>query len=164
MAGSRIQTARHRLAQTRVALLGATAPASPIDALPNQAVLDLFNSLSAHDRRHLIAVYERACQDELAADTCLAGLLHDIGKVSLSGRQVHIHERILHVLPIGRHPKHCPRVSGIDLTRHHAAIGAARLRALGVSERVCWLVEHHADLFTADPQLQALQIIDNATL
>lgn len=153
----------HRVHQTALAIFGAHAPDVDPDLFPSDAVYRLFLSLAAHDRRHLIAVHRLAVAEGLDVATCQAALLHDIGKASLAGRHVHTHERILHVLPIGLHPDLDTHVSGVGLARHHAAIGADRLRALGVDERVCWLVEHHDQTGTADAQLEALQRIDNAT-
>jgi putative nucleotidyltransferase with HDIG domain len=149
--------------QTALAVFGAHAPEIGSEHFPNDEVYRLFMSLAAHDRRHLIAVYNLAREQGLEPATCQAALLHDIGKASLAGRKVHTHERILHVLPIGLHPEQEPHVSGVGLARHHAAIGAERLRALGVDERVCWLVAHHDQVDTGDTELAALQAIDNAT-
>jgi putative nucleotidyltransferase with HDIG domain len=153
----------HRVRQTCLALTRRSAPAISADVFPNDLVYCLFMSLAAHDRRHLIAVYHQALKQNLDNATCQAALLHDIGKTSLAGRRVYTHERILHVLPIGLHPEQDDRVSGVGLARHHAAIGAERLRALGVEERVCWLVQNHDQRNIDDPQLAAFQVIDNAT-
>jgi putative nucleotidyltransferase with HDIG domain len=110
-----------------------------------------------------MAVHAEALAQGLEPETCQAALLHDIGKASLAGEHVTTVERILNVLPMRMHPERSNRVTGINLARHHAVIGAERLRALGVDERVCWLVEHHDDDSAADAQLRLLQAIDNAT-
>jgi hypothetical protein len=155
---------KHRTHQTLLALFDRAEPTPPTSIFPNDQVARMFRQLAVHDRRHLIAVYERCDQAGLAPETCLAGLLHDIGKASLAGRNVSVIDRVRHVL---RDHSACmdqmQPLTGPELARRHAEIGAERLRAVGVGERVCWLVHYHDDESILDEQLNRLQAIDNAT-
>ena len=158
-----LQQIKLRTTQTLLALRVRNPSEIDVNWFPNRPTCRLFCSLPVHDQRHLVAVHAEAVARGLDSETCVAALLHDIGKVSLSGRGIRVYERILHVMPLAPRPDRQAVASGIELANYHAQIGADRLRALGVGERICWLVEHHDDPASHDPQLHALQEIDNAT-
>lgn len=162
----------HRLHQISLALRQRTAPTAPPDLFPNQATWRLFRDLHAHDQRHLLAVYRKAVTAGLPTLVCQAGLLHDIGKVTLTRTRISLVARIAHVL-LGRlFPVLGKSIAansspwtgvGMRLAADHARIGADRLRALGVDERICHIVEVHDDSSQSDPDIRRLQGIDSAT-
>jgi len=132
----------------------------------------MLQSLSAHDRRHLVSAYTSACERTSDNELRLAALLHDIGKATLSGRQISLATRVLAVLTCASQrrqagaPHSCPAGSwfaGMWLAEHHARIGADRLRALGIAEEICWLVEHHGDAGIGDGAQTLLRDIDHAS-
>ncbi|HWV34711.1 MAG TPA: hypothetical protein VNZ55_03705, partial [Thermomicrobiales bacterium] len=45
---------------------------------------------------------------------------------------------------------------------NHARLGATIAQKLGYNERVCWLIAHHEDRETCDPDLLLLQRADNS--
>jgi hypothetical protein len=153
-----------RLVQTLRALVYRRRPSEIPTVFPNEQVRRLFRTLSAHDQRHLIMVYEHCLAAGLARETCLAGLLHDIGKASLAGRSIPVLARISQVIwatPTGQGADSW--ITPRSLAAHHARSGAVRLRALAVDERVCWLVEDHDDGTPGDIELDQLRVIDNST-
>jgi hypothetical protein len=129
---------------------------------------DAFRQLPVHDQSHLCAVY-RQLRDSGIDDRGLltAALLHDIGKVSPSGSaRVRLGDRVAlvslrRVAPrllryLSRQPASWGR-HGLALAVHHPSLGADRAATLGCSERVCWLIAHHADRpLPADTQLRLL--------
>jgi putative nucleotidyltransferase with HDIG domain len=162
----------HRLHQIGLALRKRTAPIAPPKLFPNEATWRLFQDLHAHDQRHLLAVHQKAVAAGLPEHLCQAGLLHDIGKVTLTRTRINLAARITHVL-LGRLFPALGRAIaadrspwtgvGMHLAAGHARIGAERLRALGVDERICQVVEVHDDPEQPDPDIRRLQEIDSAT-
>lgn len=162
----------HRTHQIILALAVRHAP--PIDPalFPNQAVWRLFTELHPHDQRHLLAVHDKAAGARLPGPICLAGLLHDIGKVTLPGTRISLVARIAHVVLERLSPAADAKLAerevpllgvGMRLAHNHARIGANRLRALGVDEEVCRIVEFHDNPTQTDPDVRALQNIDSST-
>ena len=131
----------------------------------------LFATLDSHDRRHLVDVHRACIAEGLSADATMAGLLHDIGKVSLSGRRVNLLDRALRVTLsrfrpwllwlLSREPAPAWRV-GLYLTEEHARLGASRLAALGWPDSIAGAVRGHESKL-ADGELAALQRIDDST-
>ena len=150
-----------------------TDPLPAPERLTCERQLLLFDSLSPHDRHHLGVAYESALDRTDDPDVQLAALLHDLGKVTLSGKRISLPARVIAVLgnhvPSKLRERLRPKRSGAWLTgpwlaEHHARLGAERLRALGVREDVCWLVENHDDYDIADRRLELLREIDSSTL
>jgi HD domain len=164
---------RYRLRQGLGALRPGDAGTVVDPGIADPRLASLFKSLSSRDRRHLVEVWRvaRECGDD--PDLHVAALFHDIGKVTLSGKHVSLLARVLVVLA-----DHLPRQilarlrpdregawpTGLRLAEHHAGIGADRLRALGVSEAACWLVEQHDNRELTDERLLLLREIDSKTL
>jgi hypothetical protein len=162
----------HRLHQIWLALVVRTAPDVDPRLLPNEHVYRLFQGLHPHDQRHLIAVYEKAVAAGLPPDICTAGLLHDIGKVTLAGTRISLVARIAHVLLQRFSPTLETRLIlgsglwlgvGLRLAQNHGKLGADRLRALAVDPRICEIVERHDDCSYPDRAVHLLQEIDSAT-
>jgi hypothetical protein len=162
----------HRVRQGLQALKLADPP--PIPALlKTERLALLFEALSSRDRHHLTIAYQAALSRSSDSELHLAALLHDLGKVTLSGKQISHPARVVAVLA-----EHLPRrlrnrlrseeggawLTGLWLAEHHGRLGADRLRALGVSETICWLVEHHDNHELADERLTLLREIDSETL
>jgi hypothetical protein len=130
-----------------------------------------FWDLHRFDQRHLICVHQRLREQGVADhDVLLAGLLHDVGKVSFRVRPGSI-DRALKVLLARFAPGLLSRVTasprrwnrGLYVAVHHPRLGAERLRALGANERVCWLVARHEDApEVVDAALRVLQEADCA--
>lgn len=147
-------------------------PKLPAGLLGDPLVRSLFRALPAHDQRHLLAVY-RACREQGLPEYIQRGaLLHDIGKVRLSGAGMSIVGRTWHVL-FGRF---CPQAerrlatwripvisNELFLAIHHAETGAARLAALGEPDDVCAVVRFHDDTAVLEPEMVRFQEIDSAT-
>ena len=162
----------HRLTQIALALRKRSAPDSPLEIFPNEESWRLFQDLHPHDQRHLVAVYEKAVAAGLPGHVCQAGLLHDIGKVTLTSTRINLAARIAHVLlgplfssfggSIATGSSPWPGV-GMHLAVNHARVGSERLRALGVDERICHIVEVHGVRAQTDPAIRLLQEIDSAT-
>ena len=158
----------HRIQQTFLALYVRQIPAIPDTLFSDDLVRRLFVTLSAHDQRHLLAVHRKARQRGYDELTCSAALLHDVGKASLAGRHVSVMARILNVVQesvrVGNGSTGPPlQIDNYALNRSHGALGAARLRALGLSESVCALVEMHDCPDPTDERLIRLQQLDNTT-
>jgi hypothetical protein len=106
-------------------------------------------------------------------DLVAAALLHDIGKVSESGR-VRLADRVTKVLLAKISPALLKRVAarpaprlldGVSLAVHHPAVGATKAAQLGCSNRACWLVAHHEDEPPlGDQELCLLVAIDTETV
>ena len=169
---SRAKSATHRIRQGLHALTISDPPSTPQSISDDRVVL-LFESLSVRDRYHLVAAYEIALLKTSDPVVQLATLLHDFGKVTLSGKRISLPARVVAVLD-DRLPGRVrelirPKLSGAWLTgpwlaEHHAQLGAERLRALGIAEDVCWLVENHDIHDLADRRLELLRDIDSSTL
>jgi HD domain len=129
--------------------------------------------LNAFDQTHLVRVWQwlvdLAVEDQ---DLLTAGLLHDVGKVDGNAR-VRLVDRGLKVVLRAAWPGLLDRLSrpggprwaaGLYLAVHHPELGAQRARALGCSERVCWLIEHHeTQPDFGDPGLRLLRQADRAS-
>ena len=133
----------------------------------------MFEVLDARDRSHLLAAYQVSLETADDRVVQLAALLHDIGKATLSGKRISLVARVcvvlLPALPGELRGRVRPDRDGAWLTgwwlaKHHARLGAERLRALGVSEEVCRLVELHDSINVADDRLKLLRDIDSGTL
>jgi hypothetical protein len=149
-----------------------TPPVTPT-VFQDDRIAQLFESLGAHDRCHLIAAFLASKRVSDDKDLHLAALLHDIGKVTLSGKPISLAARAFAVLASA-----CPRwmrrtwgtdpdgawLTGPWLAAHHARIGAERLRALGLNDAISRLVEQHDDSDACDVRLRLLREIDSATL
>jgi hypothetical protein len=132
-----------------------------------------FLRLPAFDQAHLCDV-ARALRSagEPNLDLLDVALLHDIGK-SACGSRVRLLDRTLNVLLAAISPSLLQRLAvlpaprwrlGLALAVHHPRLGAEMARSWGYSERVCWLIEYHADTpLPADPALQRLVELDHAT-
>lgn len=130
------------------------------------AVRAAFMRLSRYDQRHLRAVHDFLVrQGESNADLLTAALLHDLGKAALGGH-VRLIDRTLNVLLAAWTPALHRRLTklpapswriGLVLAARHPELGAAWAHELGLPERVCWLIAHHADLpIPDDPALRRL--------
>ena len=133
-----------------------------------------FLELPRHDRAHLLrvgrAMIERASDNQ---ELVVAAFLHDLGKV-YEGFHVRLIDRVAKVLLQAISPGLLQKMAspppnrirgGLVLAVHHPALGAARARELGCSERTCWLIAHHEDaLQRNDPDLALLAAVDDATL
>ena len=148
---------------------GAISPPSELAATPRTA--RLFAHLDPHDQRHLIAVHRACIAGGLSVDVAMAGLLHDVGKSSLSGRRVTLLDRTMRVLLARFTPGLLRRLSsepaltwrlGLLLAARHAQLGASRLEALGWPDAVVAAVREH-ESSTASGELAALRRIDDAT-
>jgi len=101
----------------------------------------------------------------------MAGLLHDIGKASLSGRRVGLLDRSARVVLARWRPELLRRLSreptsawwsGLALAEGHPLIGADRLEALGWPEATVVAVrEHESEVAEGEPLM--LRRIDDAT-
>jgi putative nucleotidyltransferase with HDIG domain len=140
--------------------------------IPNCQVRRLFRTLGAHDQRHLLEVHRQCVDADLPEPIVQGALLHDIGKVRLSGSQMSVAGRTWHVL-FGRFAPGCERrlslmripviSNELFLAYSHARIGAERLEALGVPPEVCTVVQFHDAREVTDPHLRTMQEIDSAT-
>ena len=163
-----------RLRQLRDHLVpNAAAPDLPAEArvLLAPAVLKRFLALPRADQRHLLATYRMLRDRGAAPETCLAGLLHDIGK-SDGTRHAGVIARGSNVLlrrlrPAWHaslaHRSSVPRpMRPLHLAAAHARLGAEWLLKHGCDPRVCWLVRHHeATGKVHDPQLATLLAADD---
>jgi hypothetical protein len=160
---------RVRQVWTFVECRGAIRPPSQLAATPRTA--RLFAHLDLHDQRHLIAVHRACIVEGVSVDIAMAGLLHDVGKTSLSGRPVTLLDRTLRVLlarftlgllrRLSSEPALAWRL-GLLLAERHAQLGASRLEALGWPDAVVAAVREHEST-TASGELAVLQRIDDAT-
>ena len=160
----------HRLHQIALAVSKRESPAFEPSDFPGDRVVRLFQSLHPHDQRHLLDVHCKAKKAGLDEVHCQAALLHDVGKVTLAGTRISLWARIAHVILHRISPTAGATFArlgalgpGLRLARDHGQIGADRLRALGVSESICQIVECHDDSSQVSPQLCLLQKIDSET-
>ena len=162
---------RHRLRQGWTSLILRNAAPHPAPLADTPRTARLFSALAPHDRRHLVAVH-RACVGEgVSLDVAMAGLLHDIGKASLSRRRVMLVDRVVRVTLARWQPNLLSRLCaapapgrrlGLVLADGHAGVGADRLAALGWSGPIVAAVRNH-ESDTAEGELATLRRIDDAT-
>ncbi len=107
---------------------------------------DLYRAMDPRERDHAVRVAKALLRrrPDASDELVRAALLHDVGK---SGRVYRLAERVLvHLLGAGSAPAE-PRLDGLagarQLARHHAAYGAAMIRAAGGAARVAELVARH---------------------
>ena len=161
---------RYRLAQG----LDSLVPRVPTDrnailaAVLSPEQRQVFLSLSSVDQAHLLRVYRAVKQADPAAsnDLHVAALLHDVGKVSPSGRVRLVH-RVLRVALAKFAPSAWSRLTalpargwrtGFVLAEHHPALGAEIADRLGCSARTSWLIAQHGtrSFPIDDPELRLL--------
>jgi len=161
----------HRLRQVAVSLAPRQRPVEPVELASTPRTARLFAALAPHDRRHLRAVHSACVRNGLSPDVALAGLLHDIGKASLSGRRVTLADRSLRVVLAGWRPDLLSRLSrapapgwrlGLLLADRHAALGADRLTALGWPAAIVAAVREHQS-GAAEGELATMRRIDDST-
>ena len=107
-----------------------------LGSLPANA-RDVVARMSRPDRRHALATYAALRAAGADEELCLVGLLHDMGKP----RQTRLWHRVAAVLV-----PHLARRLGTRTLREyldHAARGAERARALGLSARAVALIARH---------------------
>jgi hypothetical protein len=151
-----------------------TPPALPDDvrALLTDQMVSRFRALAVGDQRHLLAVYGELRIAGADDDTCVAGLLHDVGKADGSCR-VRTMDRVINVLL----RRYCPEwrerlaqrrtpprlLRGLHLAVVHAEIGATLVALHGYNPRISWLIRHHERCDIAhDDQLALLIAADDA--
>jgi putative nucleotidyltransferase with HDIG domain len=140
--------------------------ARPDDALARVHLTDrdyaLYASLDRRDRDHATRVVRRLLVQWPQAHATLvrAAWLHDVGK---AGRPYRLLERVVVHLwcPDERTARRFPAPwrAAWRVHRHHAALGAARLRAIGSDPQVVRLVAAHHDA-SADAAVRQLQWAD----
>ena len=117
-------------------------------------LMTLFASMSGHDQRHCLDVYERlraaGCED---GEVLTAALLHDAGKGYLAGKRVRLWHRVAYVM-LENGPKTGVKLAsrasgGIATLRDHGERGAVLADAFGASAEVVHLLREmerrHAD-------------------
>jgi len=127
--------------------------------------------LPGSDQAHLLDVATRLARAGASDDLVTAGLIHDVGK-AVPGLSVGVLDRVAKVLLDAMAPEMRHRIAARDTPPHvgrgvwvlcrHAANGADLARDSGYPERICWLIAHHEDTGTGDPELAHLQAIDAA--
>jgi putative nucleotidyltransferase with HDIG domain len=162
----------HRLRQIAFALRFRTPPRLPDELIPDDRLRRMFQSLAAHDQRHLLEVHRLCVERDLPEHVAMGALLHDLGKARLSGSRMSVAGRTWHVLfgrfaPTWERRLSCSRFpiisNELHLAHNHAEIGAVRLEALGYPAEVVEIVRKHDAKATTDPFLRAMQSIDSST-
>jgi hypothetical protein len=130
-----------------------------------------FRALSRHDQSHCCRVYRLLQSEGAPHDLLVAALLHDVAKAG-PDRRVRLPDRVARVVLRRFTPRLLARLSrlpaprwrgGLALAVHHPGLGSERARALGCSERACWLIAHHEDVpVPDDPDLKRLVRADHA--
>lgn len=161
----------HRLRQVGAALGDRAIPVVPDELAATPRTAHLFATLATHDQRHLLAVHRACVAAGLPTAIAMAGLLHDIGKASLSERRVNLLDRSLRVvlrrispgllIRWTREPAPTWRL-GLHLAERHPALGADRLSALGWQATVVSAVYDHEGDNAAGVLATLRQIDDSA--
>lgn len=166
---------RYRIAQG-LGALWADVPSDAADVLgatltPPQ--IHAFDRLSTHDRAHLLRVLGVIALGTPAPspDLSVAAVLHDIGKAGPNGR-VRLVDRVMRVVlgrlapSLWRRLSHAPASgwrAGMVMAEHHPILGSRIAAELGCSDRVCWLIQHHADRHPPeDDELRLLIAADHS--
>ncbi len=136
-----------------------------LDVLLTTLARERFRSLPASDQRHLIQVATSLAQAGASSNTVTAGLLHDIGKWA-PGVPIRLHHRVAKVVLETVHPgtlnrlrKHSAPPRGLTalwILACHPRHGAELAAEWGYPERVAWLIGHHEDTSSSDPDLRLL--------
>jgi putative nucleotidyltransferase with HDIG domain len=136
-----------RLVQTYRHLLASPDEQLAVELSPEQRAL--LAGFSRPDRRHALSTYAKLRDAGADEELCAVGLLHDLGKP----RQTRLWHRIAAVLA----PGIARRIGGTTMRDYldHATIGAAKARAMGLSERAVQLIARHHDP-PEDPEASAL--------
>jgi putative nucleotidyltransferase with HDIG domain len=166
-----VNALRHLAGLVRRTLLGlAPGLARPDDAFALGWLVageaDAYRAMDPRDRDHACRVARRLLAQYPGAQphTVRAALLHDVGKAE---RPYRVWERVLaHVWTPG--PATARRFPAAlrgawRVHAEHAALGAGRLRALGVDARVVELVARHHEAPAGDEELRRLIAADEAT-
>jgi hypothetical protein len=141
-----------------------------LKALLTDSQWSLVRRLAPADRVHLFTVHRELVRMGMTdQDLLTAAILHDVGKADERGRVTLLH-RVVKVLLEAVAPNWLERMSrqddnwlrhGLYLALNHPRLGAALAREAGISDRTCWLIEHHADdTISGDDELRALQTVD----
>ena len=165
-----------RIRQTRDYLvLRRRAPALPDDARARltPAMEQRFRRLAPADQHHLLATFQKLRETGATEATCVAGLLHDIGKVA-DGYRTSILDRVAKVLLHRWQPRWLaalasrerpPRLlGGLYCAAAHPLLGARMAAREGYDPRVCWLIRHHEDTGHEDAELRRLIAADAGAL
>jgi len=166
-----VNALRHLAGLVRRTLVGfAPGLARPDDGFAlgwlDAAEAEAYRGMDPRDRDHACRVARRllARYPDAEARTVRAALLHDVGK---SARPYRVWERVwVHLwtpdrATAERAPE--PWRGAWRVHADHAALGAARLRDLGVDDRVVELVARHHEAPAGDEELRRLAAADEAT-
>lgn len=160
-----VKTVRPALPPDTARVVAATLTARQAEA---------FACLPAFDQAHLVRVQRWLEERGVDKPELLqAALLHDIGKVDGETR-VRTIDRVARVVLRAIAPGLMERLAawpapswrrGFALAVHHPALGAEKARAVGCSDRVCWLIAHHEtySLAEQDSDLALLMAADRAS-
>ena len=130
----------------------------------------LFRGLSSADQAHSIAIALELLDHDASDALVMAGLLHDIGKLSKPHRITVLHRIacvvMRRVAPSSiewlRNFTRPPRgLMGVWTLAVHDITGARIVGNIGYDERVQWLVRHHQARDVDDPELEFLQALDD---
>lgn len=166
--------ARYRVGQVTRGFHSTLAPAevARIRELLSPTELAMFAAMHPRDRRHSFEVMRwlevTAGSVPPSRDLAVAALLHDVGKGPLE-----LWDRVAFVLLMAASPRAVDALAAprglacrraLWRLRHHAVLGAARLREAGTSPRVAALVEAHtSEGPSEDPDLARLIEADRAS-